>query len=541
MSKRLVFPTLIFILLLGGFFRFYLLQEIPPGLYPDEAMNGNNALEALTTGSFKIFYPENNGREGLFINLQAISLWLFGKEPWALRVVSAVFGTLTILGMYFLTLELLRLKSDFNHERSSTSIALLSSFFLASSYWHINFSRIGFRAILVPFFAAFGLYFLLKGLREGKILPLVWAGVFIGLGFHTYIAFRFMPFVLAGPLIWYLWRWWRSTPNSPNYCAPCAVLLFLFITFVVALPIGYYFLQNPQDFVGRAGDVSIFSAQNPSWEFVKSNVKILGMFLAPGAGDCNWRHNFDCQPFLLTGLLGLAGALGLWRTASFRALLFLVSWAFFMSLPATLTREGMPHALRSIGMIPPLVILEATGAWYLLQVVFGWLEKQEIKWGEYRGQFRRIKKEAVILFLSLLLVVTFQSHRQYFIRWANSPLTYFAFSTDMWHLGRYLNGLPLEIKKYVVVNLPGVYVRGIPAAAQTVMFATDTFREEEKTRKNIQYILAENANQLSPVGNQKVVIAFLNSDDRELRQVYSRKFPEFRVHAPLDFVVFTNY
>ena len=207
---------LVAIVTLGAFLRFYQITEIPPGLYPDEAMNGNNALEALATGQFKLFYPENNGREGLFINLQAILLAIFGNEPWALRVVSALFGTFTILGIYLLAAELLSgygiLKgTDIRNGlrisvKNPYSVAILAAFFLATSYWHLNFSRIGFRAILVPFFATFAMYFLLKGLRKGAIPYLVLAGIFAGLGFYTYIAFRFMALIFAVPILWYLWR-----------------------------------------------------------------------------------------------------------------------------------------------------------------------------------------------------------------------------------------------------------------------------------------------------------------------------------------------
>ena len=193
---------IIAILVLGTFLRFYLITQIPPGLYPDEAANGNNAVEALETGRFRVFYLENNGREGFFINLQAASIWLFGEHTWALRLVSAIFGTLTILGLYLLAKELF-----VDEKRRASLIALFSSFFLATSFWHINFSRIGFRAITVPFFSVFGMYFLLRGLRKGKILDMVLAGIFIGLGFHTYIAFRFMPFVILAPFTLYLWRW----------------------------------------------------------------------------------------------------------------------------------------------------------------------------------------------------------------------------------------------------------------------------------------------------------------------------------------------
>ena len=70
------------ILAVAVFFRFWQLDQIPPGLYPDVAINGINATDALKNHDFKIFYPDNNGREGLFINLIALSFWLFGASIW---------------------------------------------------------------------------------------------------------------------------------------------------------------------------------------------------------------------------------------------------------------------------------------------------------------------------------------------------------------------------------------------------------------------------------------------------------------------------
>src|SRR3990167_1995620 len=121
------FRLVLIIVLIAAFFRLYHLGSVPPGLYPDEAMNGNNAIQAWENKKFQVFYPENNGREGLFINLQAVSIALIGNEAIALRAVSALFGIFTILGLYFLT------KTLFNRE-----IALLSSFLMAISFWHIT-------------------------------------------------------------------------------------------------------------------------------------------------------------------------------------------------------------------------------------------------------------------------------------------------------------------------------------------------------------------------------------------------------------------
>src|SRR6266540_242765 len=94
--------SLVGVTLVAGFFRFFRLHTLPLGLFQDEAMNGIDAIIALRTGHFSVFYPANNGREGLFINLQAISISIFGATPWALRAVTAMMGVLTVIGLYLL-------------------------------------------------------------------------------------------------------------------------------------------------------------------------------------------------------------------------------------------------------------------------------------------------------------------------------------------------------------------------------------------------------------------------------------------------------
>ncbi|MDO8561158.1 MAG: glycosyltransferase family 39 protein [bacterium] len=554
------------ILALGVFFRFYLINQTPPGLYPDEATNGNNAVEALYNTDFsakggpvlgwKIFYPENNGREGLFINIQALSLWLLGQHAWTLRVVSALFGSLTIFGVYLLARELFRDKP-----RRATLVALFASFFLATSFWHINFSRIGFRAISVPFFSAFGIYFLLKGLRKSKISDLVFAGIFFGLGLHTYIAFRFMPFVVALPLAIYFWRWWRpntvtvdTNGTAKKSCAPCAITLFIFVAFVVALPIGYYFLQNPQDFLGRSEQVSIFSAANPLFEFVKSNGLTTQMFF--WRGDCNPRHNFACQPELFWPVaiffaIGLVLAI---KRAFFKnkqkenedsdeklAAWTILIWLFFMLLPATLTREGLPHALRSIGLIVPVFILAGWGAEYLWTSVRDYINRasENPKWEVYRRQLNRLKKEAALLLALLLLFIAFNAWQTYFLRFANNINTYYAFSTDLTHIGEYINGLPKETKKIIIVNLNGNLIRGLPAPAQTPMFISDTFSEEKRRAKNVKYLTTLDG--LAIGQKEKTAILLLNSGDKTLIQEIKKRFPELKPSAPGDFISFESH
>jgi len=221
-SKRKAVIFLLVILVIATFFRLWQLDFIPPGLYPDEAMNGNDALDLLQEGKFKLFYPENNGREGLFIWLIALSFSIFGASIWAIKIVPAIFGILTVLGIYLLAKELF---SKYN-EVGSRCIGLLASFFLAVSFWHINFSRIGFRAILVPFLLVFGFYFLFKGLRTKKALQFITSGIFFGLGFYTYISYRFVVLLLAFVLICQWFNYKKKKPQKEYLLlVACCLLL----------------------------------------------------------------------------------------------------------------------------------------------------------------------------------------------------------------------------------------------------------------------------------------------------------------------------
>jgi len=409
------------ILLIAAFFRIWQIWQIPPGLYPDEAMNG---MDALTSGP-QVFYQNNNGREGLFIAIQWLFLKTFGPEVWALRLVSVFIGILTVLGLYLLAKQL------FNEK-----VALFSSFLLAVSFWHINFSRIGFRAIMVPFCLVFFLYFWSvarkkrfsrsKATRGSYFFyrkKYLLAGLFFGLGFNTYLAWRFMIFAL--PFLF------LKVPVKKT-------ALFLAVAFIVCLPLGLYFLQNPADFIGRAGGVSIFATGN----WLKTLVISLGKTLASFnfVGDFNWRHNYAGSPLLFwpAGILFLIGFV----MAIYKRYYVLLVLFGLMLLPAILTYEGLPHALRMIGVIPVVYLLAGIG-----------LDK--------------LKLSLPILLIFFLIIAGAQYHR-YFLDWGQRQEVRDAFSQDLADIGRSL----IDKNAYVKMNQGGVLVDGIPMSAQTIKFIT---------------------------------------------------------------------
>jgi len=522
-SKKTLFLVAL-IVVLAAFFRLWDLKNIPPGLYPDEAMNGNNALYALESRDFSSFYPQNNGREGLFINIQALSIKTFGNEPWALRLVSSFFGIFTVLGMFFLGRELFcgfwgkgRKISGFEPEEI---IGLGAAFFMAVSFWHINFSRIGFRAIMAPFFIVWALYFLLVSFRQqinGKIRILASAagGFFLGLGAHSYIAYRLAPFLVLPATVKFL----RNKRNAAIFS------LFIFAALIAFLPLGIYFLKNPADFLGRTSQISIFSEGEPLKAFVLNLSKTFGSFWFEG--DYNPRHNFPGASQLWPPV-GLFLAVGLAAGLFYRGMpfYFLWLWLIIFSLPVAFSAEGLPHALRSILLLPPLLILAAFGFWRTLDYV--------------RSRFEAKAALLVALFLAAHIVIAYSD---YFIRWANAPGTYFAFNGNYAEMGRWLEKQDRDIPKYAILNASGVLAeapdapsrRPLPMPSQTIMFLTDSWTAKNQKEKNINYLLPE---EIGQADCRDSCVIFTLESDQNLNAKIKKAFKDLKISVEPGFAVF---
>jgi len=526
LKNKKEFLVLIGILFLAFFFRFYQLESIPPGIYPDEAINGNQAI----TEPGKIFYPENNGREGLFINLISLSFKVFGKSIWSLKFMPALFGALTVLTLYLLAKELFK----------SEKIALLAGFFLSTAFWQINFSRIAFRAILVPFLLTFSFYFLFKGFnlfscrggrkaarrqeKQKEILCFIIAGVLFGLGFYTYISFRFAVLIIPIILIyrWFIFKQKHLTKKFILYTS-----YFILSTFIIALPIGLYFLQNPSDFLARGGDVSVFGQGNVLKALVESLIKHFAMFNF--YGDGNWRHNIAFSPILFwpVGILFLVGffyslakSIISIKKKDFSCLLvycFLLSWWFIMLLPGILTHEAVPHSLRTIGSLPPVFIFSGLGA----NLLFEKIKKETSKRFKLKPKsfgFYLIISSLVLLIFSFVLA----QYSRYFELWAGKKETADAFSKNYVQIGNYLNSLPSETSKYVIVNQSGALVDGVPMPAQTSIFIERTKFEKPRA----VYLLPEDLGRIKP-GRETAIIPL--QYDRGLYLNLIEIFPEGRI------------
>jgi len=118
------------------------LETIPPGAWPIESHQGLQALNALEKGEFPHYDLVRFDRQGLHLNLLGWALKTFGVTNSSLRFFGALWGALTVAGLFLLARKL----------NFSLLTAQLASLAMTFSFWHLFFSRLVFPTTLVPFF-----------------------------------------------------------------------------------------------------------------------------------------------------------------------------------------------------------------------------------------------------------------------------------------------------------------------------------------------------------------------------------------------------
>lgn len=476
--------ALMTVLSIAIFFRFWQIKTLPDGLFPDEAANGLD-VNSILKGDRSPFFERGNGREGLFFYLLAASVEFFGRGPWQHHIVSASIGVLEVLATFFLTRRLFNLP-----------IAALAAFFMATSVWHIVLSRTAFRAIMIPLFTTLAFYFIVKFIQgkdnRQKIYSAIFAGAFFALGFYTYVAYRMMIFIifaLAAAFIYIKLKgckpphhktlsakermnngvksqlilskatttslWWGGKVSEifapyKKYIAVAAISAL-----IVVSPLAYYFKTHPGSFIGRSGQVSIFSPAlnkgDVAGTFFGVVQKTALSFFTKG--DLNWRHNVSGEPFLpaLVSPFFLIGLLyALWRSLRYvfsrtdfgdGKYLILTAWFFAMLMPEITTAEGIPHGLRLIGVIPAVFIFPAIA---LVKIM-------SYSWKIFKENF--IAKKLLLLALGIYFVLIFiNSYNLYFNHYANSPEAYYFYRSDLTTVSNYLNRRNNKVKTYLSLD-----------------------------------------------------------------------------------------
>ncbi|MBI5123498.1 glycosyltransferase family 39 protein [Candidatus Roizmanbacteria bacterium] len=252
MSKKILF-LLLLIVGLAFSLRIYNVTKVPPSPDWDEAAIGYNAYSILKTGrdEFGYFLPLslrsfNDHKPAFYAYATIPSIAIFGLDVFSVRFPSVIFGTLTVLGVFFLC-EALR--KHLNNRLLTVYYSLLTAFLLAVSPWHIQFSRVGFEVNSALFLLVWGAVFFFWSLEKPRFLIL--SAVFYSLSLYAYHSARvFVPlFVLALFLLFY-----RKLLVHKKVLA-----MALLVGFCLSLPAGLILLSPAGR--ERLGGVSIYSDQ----------------------------------------------------------------------------------------------------------------------------------------------------------------------------------------------------------------------------------------------------------------------------------------
>ena len=246
------------LLLLAGALRLPRLEQLPPGLFIDEGANGMDALGVLQ-GHHALFFPENQGREGMVIYATALAIAVLGRTITAVRLPAALASVGTVLAVFWLGQVLFNERRDDGEAPSWRGLFVggAAAGLLAVSLGATIIGRDSFRANFLPLFLALSIGFLWIGMRQHSLWRLALAGVFTGLLVYTYIAARFTPLLL---LVWGLSFLWPAVVRPANVRRYLPrVAFYLAIAGLVALPLVVDFALHPEYFGSRRADCSFLT------------------------------------------------------------------------------------------------------------------------------------------------------------------------------------------------------------------------------------------------------------------------------------------
>ncbi len=391
--KKVLFTLII---LLAIFLRFYQLGKNPSSLDWDEASLGYNAYSILKTGrdEYGTFLPAairsfGDYKPPLYVYITVPSVAVFGLTEFAVRLPSAVFGSLAVAMTYFLVSEIFAiyaLKKDASDSSRSKSefIAFGAMFLLAISPWHLQFSRVAFEANVALTLFIGGSWLFFRGITKGWFLML--SSILFSLSLYAYHSPRLVvPLLLVGFSILF----WKQLIRQWKYSIIATIIGLLMMIPLVNVLTGagkarfssvtvltgpgtlddsIRLLEQDRSRGDLLGSITHNRRVVYTWLVAKGYLDHFNLDFLFLTGDGPGRHHAADMgmlylieaPFLLLGLLELIKKRQWWAAPFI--------WWFMVAPCASALTSGTPHAVRALLYLPTYQVFTAYGVYEMMML-----------------------------------------------------------------------------------------------------------------------------------------------------------------------------
>lgn len=362
------------VMLFAALMLLYRINDYPPGLDPDSAAHGLDALKLVRHGVWPFYSFNDSNADPIHVYTAALATKILGARVIAVRLPAAFYALLGLAMTYTCLAELGR-GSFAGGTRRRT--ALLSVVIMASSQIFAFINRMGLRFSTEVVFQMATLWALSRALRNPGRAAWLIAGALAGLTQYTYLSARVLPllfilvFVSKAPRAW--WNDRRIWKGIAIYLAAATATL---------LPQIVWYARYPHTFFARAAQTGLTS--NPLYALLgfwgTLLDKLYKYWEALGSywpGQYNQIYEPFLAPLFYSGfLLGLlVGAINIRK----RFVWILLCGAIVMLLPDLIAGDrDWPHELRVIGAYPFVAGIAGLGLGGALNWLSRWNAARQI-------------------------------------------------------------------------------------------------------------------------------------------------------------------
>lgn len=429
-ARRWEVAALLVIVLAALLLRTVNLSTFPEGFHGDEAVVGTEAQRILNDGYIGPYSPYAAGQPTGPMYLTAVSVWLFGNTVFAVRIVPALLGTLTVLALYVVLRRNLGVR-----------VALIGSTVLAVMSWHIHFARIGFPLEAWPLLAVLIVGAVLEAMRRSDWRWWAIAGGLTGSGIYIYNAHPlFAALVFLSIAVYVVFN--RRVPLRRDLVG---VAVFTLTLLVVLIPMArfataedsYYLVHFERDRTTETEEWLALDGVTEQARFLATSYRDIWdrHCCKPELDDVDGSGLTILTPPIMLWLAGIGMLISLWRYR--RPLVFMgVLIVLVMPLGPVLTVGGVVRrTLVSAPFIAMFCGLAAVGIFDLA-----------------RRQGRVVSYGAVTIVAFVLSIVVYQNLNLYFREFAQPDIQREILGVPMADVSKYLDDLPEDYYVYFYSN-----------------------------------------------------------------------------------------